>query len=385
MKTKNVVLSIAVLGLAVAISGCGSSGGGVSLSGGAATSGQQTPAADSTAGTATAAVQAGKTIYDGRCAGCHKLGSYDTTGSYMDLMGTGNNIEAKFSGSHNGITLAATESRDVRAFIDVNSGIAPAPAADPTPDAPTSPAPAAGTPQPATSTNGKNLYDGRCAGCHKLGSYDAAGSPELAGKGSAVTTKLAASHMGITLAATDVADIRTFIEANSASPAPAPVVTTPPVPVPVSPQEPASTPTPAPAAPAGKASFDSKCAGCHSFATLSGRGNLVASKFPVAGAAGHNGITLSATEITDIRSYLDAPAAGQPASPSAPAPVVLDGQTLYANYCALCHGSLTRSDIRGESASDTQSAINRNKGGMGTATLKSLTITQLEAIANALR
>lgn len=59
-----------------------------------------------------------------------------------------------------------------------------------------------------------------------------------------------------------------------------------------------------------------------------------------------------------------------------PAPVpALDGAALYNQYCAGCHGS----GMRGSSASLTQSAINSNRGGMGS--LRSLTAAQITAIS----
>jgi len=64
-------------------------------------------------------------------------------------------------------------------------------------------------------------------------------------------------------------------------------------------------------------------------------------------------------------------------APVASAPVVgaLDGASLYNQYCSSCHGS----GKKNSSASSIQSAINGNKGGMGS--LKSLTSAQITAIA----
>ncbi|MBL0278186.1 MAG: cytochrome c [Anaeromyxobacter sp.] len=57
----------------------------------------------------------------------------------------------------------------------------------------------------------------------------------------------------------------------------------------------------------------------------------------------------------------------------------LDGTALYNQYCAGCHGN----SKKGASASSTQSAINSNRGGMGSAALRALTPAQLAAIAAA--
>jgi hypothetical protein len=56
-----------------------------------------------------------------------------------------------------------------------------------------------------------------------------------------------------------------------------------------------------------------------------------------------------------------------------------DGGALYTQYCAGCHGN----GKKGSSASATRSAINSNRGGMGTAALKALTPAQVAAISAA--
>ncbi|WP_020677121.1 c-type cytochrome [Geopsychrobacter electrodiphilus] len=62
-------------------------------------------------------------------------------------------------------------------------------------------------------------------------------------------------------------------------------------------------------------------------------------------------------------------------------PPSLIGESLYANYCATCHGALAVTAKPGRSAAAIQSAIN-NIGAMSS--LSSLTSTQIQAIANAL-
>jgi len=62
--------------------------------------------------------------------------------------------------------------------------------------------------------------------------------------------------------------------------------------------------------------YSALCAGCHSLGTvdplvgtgpnLSGKGGLVGGKFPVPGAAGHRGLTLSAEQITALGTYFNA-------------------------------------------------------------------------------
>ncbi|HEX9860696.1 MAG TPA: cytochrome c, partial [Nitrospirota bacterium] len=62
--------------------------------------------------------------------------------------------------------------------------------------------------------------------------------------------------------------------------------------------------------------------------------------------------------------------------------VIVDGPTLYATYCQSCHGSLATSSKKGRTATQIQTAINNNAGGMGY--LSILTPAQVQAIATAL-
>ncbi len=60
-------------------------------------------------------------------------------------------------------------------------------------------------------------------------------------------------------------------------------------------------------------------------------------------------------------------------------PVAIDGAALYQQYCSGCHGN----GMKGSSASSIQSAINANRGGMGSTALRALTPAQIAAIAAA--
>ena len=59
-----------------------------------------------------------------------------------------------------------------------------------------------------------------------------------------------------------------------------------------------------------------------------------------------------------------------------------DGATLYQANCVGCHGALASSSMSGKAASQIQSAINNNTGGMSSFSF--LTTTQVQAIADAL-
>jgi predicted CxxxxCH...CXXCH cytochrome family protein len=76
------------------------------------------------------------------------------------------------------------------------------------------------------------VYDGNCAGCHRLGSYDTAGNPELAGKGSLVSGKIGSGHMGLSLTAEALNALVNWIDQNSTVPAPSPNPGPAPAPVP---------------------------------------------------------------------------------------------------------------------------------------------------------
>jgi hypothetical protein len=94
---------------------------------------------------------------------------------------------------------------------------------------------------------------------------------------------------------------------SGTTPTPTPTPTPMPTPTPV--PTPTPTPAPAPSATAGQVVFNANCSGCHSMTgtsvmNLTGKSALVSSKFPTPGASGHNGRTLSATQIADLKAFL---------------------------------------------------------------------------------
>lgn len=329
-------------------------------------------------------------LFSTQCGGCHSL---DSSTSVMNLSGDGSKLAAKFTGtSHMGQSLAAAELAALTAHLSTNpTAPTPAPVPVPTPVRPTdgaalygvecqschgllaasniktrtatainsaisnkiggmgsivltgaeasaiaaalpaAPAPLP-TPTPAPAPNGQTVYDTRCASCHKLGSYDTSGSfPELGGKGSLITSKLAAGHQGLTLNSADTSALVSFanLHAPAPAPAPAPVPTPTPVPTPV------PTPTPAPN---GQALYNSLCAVCHQLGSvdtsgfageLGGKGTLIGTKL----AAGHQNLAVSSAEASAIGSFANANA---PAPAPTPTPTPAPGPD-YSN-CTACHG-----------------------------------------------
>ncbi|AMV72020.1 hypothetical protein JCM30471_05190 [Desulfuromonas carbonis] len=235
----------------------------------------------------------GSAIYDGNCAGCHKFGSIDTAGFAPDLNNKSNLIAAKLAAGHNSIVLAANEIAALVDWIATNSVVVTPPPPDPTP----------------APLDGAVLYDGNCAGCHKLGTYDSVGfAPDLNNKSALIAAKLAAGHNGVALAANEVAALVDWVATNS-------VVVTPPPP-----------PTPGPLD--GAALYAAECAGCHldlASTTKPGR-SAAAISAAIAGNVGNMGYIVLTAE--QVQAIADALPPADPTTPPGPD---------YSN-CTACHG-----------------------------------------------
>jgi len=218
----------------------------------------------------------GQGIYDANCSGCHKLSSYDTSGSAPDLYRS-TRIDSFYTAGttgHQGFTMSATDISNLKGFLN-NPTASPAP-----------------TPTPTT---GQAKYDSSCASCHRMGTYDTSGSaPNLyqTTRVDSYYTAGVSGHQGITLTSTDISNLKTFFGVTT-TPAPAPA--------------PAPTPT------TGQGVYDADCASCHRLGTydtsgsapnLSGDGSLVSGKY-TAGVSGHKGVTLTATEISNLKTFLN--------------------------------------------------------------------------------
>jgi mono/diheme cytochrome c family protein len=127
----------------------------------------------------------------------------------------------------------------------------------------------------------------------------------------------------------------------------------------------------------GPALYANNCAGCHGVLASSGKMGATAAEIQAAIAANAGGMGslsgLSALEIQTIATAL--------AVTTTP-PTPIDGAALYAGKCSSCHGALATSSMQGSTAAAIQSAINNNRGGMGS--LSTLTADQVAAIATAL-
>ena len=62
----------------------------------------------------------GKAVYDSNCAGCHTLGTYDSTGSAPNLSGKGSVVSSKIIGGHKGISLSSQLLTTLAAFVNAN-------------------------------------------------------------------------------------------------------------------------------------------------------------------------------------------------------------------------------------------------------------------------
>ena len=152
----------------------------------------------------------GTALYGTKCASCHgPLATSNKKGT------TAARTQTAINGNVGGMGFLSTlTSAEVQAIANALAVTAPAPTPAPAPAPAPTPAPA---PAP-TVDPGKTVYDSKCAGCHRVGTYDASGSaPNLSKAGTKVDGKYTAGvsgHKSITLTATEIANIKTFLNAN---------------------------------------------------------------------------------------------------------------------------------------------------------------------------
>jgi mono/diheme cytochrome c family protein len=65
--------------------------------------------------------EAGRLIYDARCASCHRMGSYDTRGYAGTLANRGSKLRenlGRLDGDMSGILLSADDIADLKSFLN---------------------------------------------------------------------------------------------------------------------------------------------------------------------------------------------------------------------------------------------------------------------------
>lgn len=267
-------------------------------------------------------------VTDFKSMASFKVNNVSVDARDIDVSGIANNVNVRVRGYMSGNVLVATKLRIVK------NGPAGGPAPAPLP------------------IDGAALYASKCASCHgPLASSDVSGTT-VSKTQSAINKN--EGNMG-TLSNLGAAELQAIANALARVPAP-----------------PAPAPDPAPAPVDGAALYGSKCASCHGALATSNVKGTTASR--IQSKHGNSSI-LSGVSSTGVQAIADALAIA-----SAPA-ASIDGAALYSGNCASCHGPI--SSFRGRTAAQTQSAIDKNQGGMGY--LSTLTTEQLEAIANASR
>ncbi len=146
-----------------------------------------------------------------------------------------------------------------------------------------------------------------------------------------------------------------------------------------------STPPPPPATLDGTVLYRDFCSGCHGALASSSKAGATAAR--ITGAIGKTSIpAMNSTSLKGLSAaQINAIAGALAKSTPPPPPPTVDGPTLYTTYCSGCHGPLATSAKSGRTAAQIQTSISSNAGGvMGSAALKALNATQVQAIAAAL-
>ena len=206
------------------------------------------------------------------------------------------------------------------------------------------------TPPPPPPTDGPTLYANNCAGCH--------GPLETSSK----LNKTATQIQDAINADTGGMSIRSGLTPTEVQAiADALVTATPPAPV-----------------TDGPTLYANNCATCHGPLASSSKLNKTVSDITNAISSNFGGMgSLNSLTTSQIQAIADALVSVTP-----PLPPPTDGQTLYANNCEGCHGPLATSSKLNKTASQIQTAIDTNIGGMSIRS--GLTPTEVQAIADAL-
>jgi len=265
----------------------------------------------------------GPTLYANYCASCHGV-----LASSSKLNKTASQIQAAINANTGGMGgIGSLNATEVQAIAD---------------------ALVTATPPPPPPTDGPTLYANNCASCHGV----LASSTKLNKTASQIQAAINANTGGMGgLNSLTTTEIQTIADAL--------VTATPPPPPPTD----------------GPGLYTNNCASCHGVLASSTKLNRTASQIQAAISANTGGMGgLSGLTPTEVQAIADALISITPPP--------TDGQSLYTNNCAACHGPLTSSSKLNRSASQIQTAIDANTGGMGG--LSGLTPTEVLAIADAL-
>ncbi len=216
-----------------------------------------------------------------------------------------------------------------------------------------------GATPPPPPTSGQTLYNTYCLACHGPGGRGGLYENVTGESASSIASAIREERLmnSISLTSSQIQNIADYLSGKGGG-------STPPPPAPTD----------------GPALYANSCAGCHGPLATSSKLNRTASQIQAAINANTGGMGgLSGLTPTNIQAIAVALAGG---GGTPPPPTPATGATLYSNNCSGCHGPLATSSKLNRTATQIQTAINANTGGMGG--LSSLTPTNVQAIADAL-
>ena len=295
----------------------------------------------------TGATADGAALYANKCGSCHgQLAASRKKGATADR------IQSAISRNAGGMGYLSTlTAAEVQAIADALA-TAPTPPSTPTTTSTSAPA------------DGAVLYADNCGSCHGL----LAASRKKGRTASQIQSAISANAGGMGyLSALTAAEVQAIANALVTS-------STPP-----------STQTTTPTAPTdGAVLYADNCGSCHGQLAASRKKGRSAGQVQAAISANAGGMgylsSLTTVEVQAIANALVTSSTPPSTSTSTSAPP--DGAVLYASWCGSCHGVLATSSMRGRTATQIQSAITSNRGGMGS--VVNLTAEQIQAIATAL-
>jgi mono/diheme cytochrome c family protein len=310
--------------------------------------------------TSTAQASQGASLYAAYCASCH--GSLPNSNK---LGRTAAQVKTAISSVNAMTSLSSLTSAQIQAIADALAN----------PSA-TSATPASGgsTPSPTlaststTSNQGASLYSTYCASCHGPLASSAKGGRTAAQITSAISGVGIMNSLSSLTTAQIQAIANALVTSTAATPSPA--------------SSAGPTPTSSGHAIDGGSLYAIYCSGCHGALATSAKLGRSASQITgaISSVTAMNALSsLTATQVQGIADALANPAAANASNGATPSPS--DGATLYAVYCASCHGQFNFSTVAGVSASEISGAIRKTSA---MKSLSSLSATQINAISQAL-